>query len=48
LSGDRLDVGGLAEVLDDLDAATQRLRQLLAWLPAEDESRAAPDGERTA
>jgi hypothetical protein len=47
-SGGRLDVGGLAEALGDLDAATQRLRHLLARLPGEDDSRTAPDGERTA
>jgi hypothetical protein len=34
VSGGRLDVGGLAEVLDDLDAAVESLQQLLASLTA--------------
>jgi hypothetical protein len=46
LSGDRLDVGGLAEALGDLDAATARLRQLLARLPAEVDLGAVAVGER--
>jgi hypothetical protein len=35
-SGGRPDGGGLAEALADLDAATQRLRWLLARLPGEE------------
>jgi hypothetical protein len=48
LSGDRLDVGGLAEALADLDAATQRLRWLLARLPGEGDQEADAGWGRTA
>jgi hypothetical protein len=48
LSGGRLDVGGLAEALGDLDAVTQRLRLLVARLPGEGGPEDAEAGERPA
>jgi hypothetical protein len=48
LASTALDAGLLADGLADVGAAAERLRHLLGRLPAEDDARAALDGERTA